>query len=755
MVKSIHQNQQDAHRFDLEHGESLARLTRQMTDVQAMIARLRAQQQQIATTVPTAPNIGQLWRNSDCCFSIDGWHNSVTAGGNQVKELGLMYTHIADPQVTVYDGAIDVGVNPNRFTSPSAAFVVGDVGQTIIVDGAGAGGARLATTISNFVSAVAVDLTTAATTTVTAARARYRCLKLGKLSTKTSGAAITDVIKESTHGNWATNIQSPKWDVPSGSIMWGGNTNRITHFLAAVTSAGVFLPQMQPLQAGRNLYVQFRFARKNKFIKPKGLLQVALFDNSDNGLEPLYSTDFTVTGVVDGVPAGTATTQYFVVAHTDQGERFVSRICTVAGAPDINSYNPPDVQVRLSWTSVPGVIRQDIYRKIGAGNVFLLETLDSNLGNYADVNTALREDTGSGAFPVIPFALSHSRCFAETSDFVGLREEGNGDWAMMRLVIPFTQTTSLAGVTELAVTIGVTEPAAFEAPVTTIAGNLHVLNGENPFVAGMDGLAVIVRDLSDSSLYLETTIDNVDSAGDLKLVDPVPWDNTTDPETGVSNTFIEIPYTDDYAYISDCFGLSLNRGTWTTHVEDTNRQLPVTSQPSSSTQGGVGNNDDPPGGGGIDCMHEDGIFETIDGPMPGYRLAEGESGTMMWFGVENRYNRIAKLRRTLVHDYLKLTSVKTGKVSYSTKSHRLVAGLDNRRYGTAVPDLTKHEKVLLVIEKQCILDAIEVEEIHDPTGKWFIAITFDHDSDRAVECHLGICDNFMFHNRKNDLPLVE
>lgn len=747
MVVSTGQQNQQGLRFDLEHGERLANHEGQLTELRRQLTELRNAQIATASVVPDLPNIGQLWRNSDCCFSIDGWHNATVTAGDQQKELGVMFTHVADPQVTVYDGVIAAGTL-GQFDSATAAFVAGDVGKIIIIDGAGTAGARHATTIATYVNANRVTLTAPAVTAVTAARARYRCLKLGKLSKKTSAATVTDVIKEPTHSQWATNIQSPKWDVPSGSIHWGGNTNRITHFLAYVLSSGVFVPQIQPLQGGRSLHVQFRFALKNKFIKPKGLLYAALFDNSDIGLEPLYSSDFTITGTVQGVPVGTATTQYFIVAETDEGDKYVSRICSVANAPDINSYNPPSVQVRLSWKSLPGVIKQTIYRKIGAGNVFLLEALDSNLGEYIDVNTALRTDTGSGAFPAIAFALSHSRCYAETSDFVGLREEGNGDWAMMRLIIPFTSYTSLGTVTELAVTIGVTEPAAFEAPVTTVAGNNHVLNAENPFVAGMNGLNVIVRDKSDDNLYFTTTI-TAWTAGDLTLAAPVPWNNTVNPDTGISNTTIEIPFTDPYAYISDCFGISLNRGKWTTHEDDTNRLLPPASLPTQSNQGGVGGGGDgPPGGGGIDCMHEDGIFETIDGPMPGYKLVAGEEGTMVWFGIENRYNRIAKITRTLQKDYLKITSKKTGKVSYGTEWHRLVAGLENRRYGTAIPDLTKREKVLLVIEKECILDAIEVEEIHDPEGKWFLAITFDHDPDRPIECHLGICDGFMFHNRK-------
>lgn len=746
MVVAPSQSEQMRIRDQQEGGARDISLQSQIDALNTQITNLSTAQTTITATVSNAV-IKQLWRNSDVCFSVDGWHNSVNAAGNQQLEIALHYTHVADEQITLYDGEIDIGINDLALHSDSAAFNVGNEGDIIIIDGAGAAGGRHSTRIDVYISPTDVTLNDSAQTTVTAARTRYGCIKLLKANAKISGSATTDSIKADTHSHWATNIQSPKWDIPSGTVHWGGNTNTITHFLGWADSSGNFYPQSQPLQGGRPLHIQFKLALKNKFIKPKGVLYALLWNNSDDGLEPLLSSDFRVDSLVNGTPAATATTQYLIVCDTDQGTRFVSRPVVVAGAPTEASYNPPGVQVTLTWPYLAGVRLTTIYRKIGAGNVFKLEEYESNLSNYTDVNNARRVDTGSAAFPTFPFTLSHTRCYAETSDFVGIVEDGNGNWPVMRLIIPFTATTSLAGVTDLAIVIGVSEPAVYEFPVTTVNGSVTITSPDAAFFADLDGLDATFRDTRDINLTL-STVANYTSTTAMDMDDAVPWDSALESDGVTSTTRVEVAYSDVYPYISDCFGLSMTQGLWAEHVEDTNRRLPVTSQPSHSTQGGIGPDPGTSGGtGGIDCMPEDGIYQSIDGPILGHRV---KKDLMMWFGVEDRYNRVSKVRRTLLHDYFRFTSRETQKVSYGSPTHRLVTGLENRRYGTAMPDIRKDEKVLLVIKKKYILDAIDIEEIHDPEGKWFLAITFDHDPERSTECHLGICDDFLFHNRKAD-----
>ncbi len=78
---------------------------------------------------------------------------------------------------TVNDGAITEGTD--ALTSETAAFTNGDVGATIIVEGAGAAGAALVTTIATYVSATSVTLTAEATTTVTDAEVSVGALGTG------------------------------------------------------------------------------------------------------------------------------------------------------------------------------------------------------------------------------------------------------------------------------------------------------------------------------------------------------------------------------------------------------------------------------------------------------------------------------------------------------------------------------------------------------------------------------------------------
>ena len=71
-----------------------------------------------------------------------------------------------DGVVNASGGAINVSVNNKSFTQTGYTFVAADVGKYIAIDGAGAGGATLATTIAS-ISAGAAILTAAASTTVT------------------------------------------------------------------------------------------------------------------------------------------------------------------------------------------------------------------------------------------------------------------------------------------------------------------------------------------------------------------------------------------------------------------------------------------------------------------------------------------------------------------------------------------------------------------------------------------------------------
>ena len=71
--------------------------------------------------------------------------------------------------VLVSNGAIDVGVSDTTLTSASNPFTAAMVGDAIIIVGAGAGGIDHRTTIASFTGAGEVEISTAASTTVTGA----------------------------------------------------------------------------------------------------------------------------------------------------------------------------------------------------------------------------------------------------------------------------------------------------------------------------------------------------------------------------------------------------------------------------------------------------------------------------------------------------------------------------------------------------------------------------------------------------------
>jgi hypothetical protein len=82
------------------------------------------------------------------------------------------------------DGAITSGTA--AFTSASGTFVAGDIGRNIIVQGAGAAGVDLYTTILAVGSATSITLAANAGTTVSAARYAFECRLADTMASHTS-----------------------------------------------------------------------------------------------------------------------------------------------------------------------------------------------------------------------------------------------------------------------------------------------------------------------------------------------------------------------------------------------------------------------------------------------------------------------------------------------------------------------------------------------------------------------------------------
>ncbi len=90
--------------------------------------------------------------------------------------------------VNVTDGAITA--SDNTLTSATAAFTSADVGKLITVEGAAAAGADLSTTIASYTSATEVELTAAASTTVSGADVWFGSDNLASLQAAVDAALL-------------------------------------------------------------------------------------------------------------------------------------------------------------------------------------------------------------------------------------------------------------------------------------------------------------------------------------------------------------------------------------------------------------------------------------------------------------------------------------------------------------------------------------------------------------------------------------
>lgn len=125
---------------------------------------------------------------SDTVYGV-GWNGDTTVAPSKnaiydkIETMGGGLSNAAQAIYNVKDyGALGDGIYFNdgavtstttAFTSASATFTAGDVGKVITIEGAGAAGVDLTTTIAAYVSATAVTLTVAASTTVSSASFTY------------------------------------------------------------------------------------------------------------------------------------------------------------------------------------------------------------------------------------------------------------------------------------------------------------------------------------------------------------------------------------------------------------------------------------------------------------------------------------------------------------------------------------------------------------------------------------------------------
>jgi hypothetical protein len=138
------------------------------------------------------------------------------------------------------DGAITAA--SSSFVSAGATFVAADVGKTISVDGAGAAGITLVTTISGFTNGTTVTLTVAAGTTVSGAKYSY-----GKDNAVPFAAALA----------LGGRVHFPKADLPylttqivlpKNTVMYGDGADSVVHMFFDTEATNTFRADVNALR---------------------------------------------------------------------------------------------------------------------------------------------------------------------------------------------------------------------------------------------------------------------------------------------------------------------------------------------------------------------------------------------------------------------------------------------------------------------------------------------------------------------------
>ncbi|GEM_PF-4673540 len=568
----------------------VATLQNNVTTLQSQIQNVQTTQQQQTTT--QLGQISNLIRNGDHSHSVDTWFNTSPSGTNQEKECANIYTHVLDTSEEINDGVMTSG-SPTLTCNTSLPFVLGDVGKTIVVHGAGTSGADLITTITGYTSAGVVTLGANAATTVSNARVRFGLQSLGRTNSKNSGSATNDSLKDSSHSNYATNINDPDWQKSVGVVRLG-STNTVEYPLGRYDSAGTTYSAEMPIYPGRSLFVIFNVARSKTSIKPPSDCRffAGLWNETTGKKQYLEGASFSLSGSVEGTPAATATTQYLIIAETDKGYTFLSNTLSLANAPTSGSYVTNVVNVRLSWTPVPGILRYKIYRKIGSSNVEILDTPDNGATSYVDQNPSYRVDTGSTLFPSFSGGLSYPRALAETflSALGNLPVDGVGNWKPFLLEIPIVPNSSFVGVTELVLRLGLNKAIDLEVIDAVTNSTATVTSATAGYSSDLVGKTITITDANNPSNTFTGTVASYVSATEITVSSSLVW-------TSSSNT-LTITAGGIRGLLFDLVGLSLKDGLWAHHPEDNTRpQLPAVA-PTGSTQGGIGGGSGYRGGGG-------------------------------------------------------------------------------------------------------------------------------------------------------------
>jgi hypothetical protein len=252
----------------------------------------------------------------------------------------------------VTDGAMTAGASATTLTcSTSHPFSSGDVGKTIVVAGAGAGGRNLVTTIASFTSSSVVTLAIGCSTTVTGATVQYGTTTVQYAVTLNAGDVV--LLLGQTSGNLAAD---------NGLYFWNGSGNAMTRTadpvypdIEVLVSEGTTLALSRHKLATKGTIIlgttALTFSRQDFVVNvldfagvdPTGTndsttglknaisafvsLASILSPNADSGVAPelffpaglyLISSPLVISGIIGGRITGAGFNQTFLYEYTGQ-----------------------------------------------------------------------------------------------------------------------------------------------------------------------------------------------------------------------------------------------------------------------------------------------------------------------------------------------------------------------------------------------------------------------------------------------------
>lgn len=661
------------------------------------------------------------------------------------KDYECANVYVSEPFEPIESGTAAITSGTPNLTDSGNPFTVDMVGRSVIIVGAGTAGADLAAIITAFVGAGAVTLDTNAGTTVSGANARYNLIKLNHehaLTVADPDTDISDVLKSPDHPAWASAIQDPDWDRSQGFARVGGR-NVLVYPFGFYANDGVTFVALHQMFPGRHPFCRFLVARAAAHVKIKGRMFAGFYNNNPLVLDWVKGDPFTIDGAVLGSPASTVSTQYMVVLETQQGFSIVSDVLTIASAPSNTGFSQ-GARVLLEWPYYAGTVNKKIYRKQGAGNVYLLEQDGSGSNQYVDVNISTRTDTGSASFPTFTNEQQYVRSYFAFNENLTDQISVNGvsdEWTLCEFRMPFVQSINMAQIFDPCLILGIDEPLATEITDAVVTGTA-VQSDTGAFDAAMVGKNCTFTD-SDGNTH-STTVSAFTDANNIAV--------TSGPGNGTYT--LEIEDSQPNGLLFDQIGVSLTDGEWTYNPEDNSeaRGTPVVIAPDGTSQGGGILTGDGGGGGGviITCIHVDTMMAIQDGEnvqwiaakdiLPGkHRVWNGLGGHKSAFNPV-RWKRVAEV------DEMYLVRTFSARIA-CTRGHRFVSTPETFVAGIPLADLSQGEKVLISDANSIRLEPIT--GLRRLQGKFEVVSFGLETKGRPAETrHLMVCANFVSHNEK-------